>query len=127
MNVHSTTTPSEDEVHSAVELERRLLNLDSLDKIDSGTVDADFLKRIPIQMARQGPVLGLLADSPTHIHMVVDSDQRLTLADNIARYLGKVPRYSVAHAETIRSAINLAYQQRGSETDTLIDSLSAAA
>ncbi len=93
-----------------------------LESVSDKLPSAHFVKRYPIALARSKCVMGF-ETAGDGLPIALGSYESLAQLDVIARYLGRRLEPFFAPAAQIRSAINAAYEKRGSQTADTIESL----
>jgi len=98
------------------------MDLPVVDEIDVSTVDAELVRRIPINFAKQQLVLPL--SQTTEEVVVAVSDPLNTFAlDNVRMLLGQPIRAVLASGQVILDGINRLYDRATNEAEALVDDL----
>lgn len=100
----------------------RLLDCPPLDDVLNATASARFVERIPIGYARQYILLGLTGEDDK-IRMAMGDLDSWSQIDVLGRLLERPIQPTLAPAEQVLAAINLAYQTREGQAQAAIDSL----
>lgn len=98
------------------------IGMEVVSDLASRPVSADFVEKIPIAFARRHGMLGLASDNG-HLPVAVSDLRDPQQLEILSRFLGRPVRPVLATAEQIATAVNLAYQQRTGQAQTLIEKL----
>lgn len=128
----SQTTESNESNRQPVQRIAELLRMPVVDDLSHLQPAEAFIRRIGIAHARQHHIIGFAGRCERDIWLAIDSMQGYRHVDVIARALAQQPdgtlqpcrvRPLPATTLAIERAINAAYSQRSSQTQTVIDSL----
>ncbi len=102
------------------------LELPVVDEIDVDSVDAELVRLIPINFAKQHLVLPLSQNEQEVVVAVADPLNTFAL-DDVRILLGRPIRAAVASAQTILDGINRLYDRAAGEAEALVDDLEGTA
>jgi general secretion pathway protein E len=112
---------SEEDVAKALGLQ---LDLPYLARIFLEEVDAELIKRMPINFAKQARILPLSVDGDA-VALAVADPLDTTVLDHARMLLGRDIHPRIALASTIVDAINSVYDRATNEAEQLVDELEA--
>ncbi|AKJ05718.1 type II secretion system protein E (GspE) [Archangium gephyra] len=112
---------SEEDVAKALGLQ---LDLPYLARIFLEEVDAELIKRMPINFAKQARILPLSVDGDA-VALAVADPLDTTVLDHARMLLGRDIQPRIALASTIVDAINSVYDRATNEAEQLVDELHA--
>jgi general secretion pathway protein E len=112
---------SEEDVAKALGLQ---LDLPYLARIFLEEVDAELIKRVPINFAKQARILPLSVDGDA-VALAVADPLDTTVLDHARMLLGQNIQPRIALASTIVDAINSVYDRATNEAEQLVDELEA--
>ncbi|WP_163996779.1 type II secretion system ATPase GspE [Pyxidicoccus caerfyrddinensis] len=98
------------------------LDLPYLARIFTEEVDAELVKRIPINFAKQSHILPLSMEGDTAVVAVADPLDTSAL-DHVRLLLGQSITPRIAMADTITDAINSVYDRSVNEAEQLVDEM----
>lgn len=93
-----------------------------IDDLSGRRADPSFVERVPIAFARRHGLLGLAHDNG-RLPVAIGGVESLQPLDAVGRLLATAVRPVLVEREAILSAINLAYGERESEVDSVVETI----
>ncbi len=106
-----------------IEAFAKVLELDYINDVSTLNVCPEFVRKVPIQFARQHQIAGIETVAENPIDVLIGSIGGTKHLDNVARILNRRVNPIGADGQLIEQLINQAYQTRVSQTAASIQSL----